>query len=85
MSTNFQVVKIQDDLAAAQTLRAAGPAFYRQAVATYRVAVGDLLEAMGITVKGEKEPREPHTALKDVGWLKYGRYAKPDGAAAAKH
>ena len=84
MSTNFQVVKIQDDLAAAQTSELQARVFYRQAVATYRVAVGDLLESMGITVKGEKEPREPHTALKDVGWLKFGHYAKPDGAAAKR-
>ncbi len=85
MSTNFQVVKIQDDLAAAQTAELQARVFYRQAVAAYRVAVGDLLESMGIMVKGEQEAHEPHTALKDVGWLKSGRHVKADGATAANH
>jgi HAE1 family hydrophobic/amphiphilic exporter-1 len=79
MSTNFQVVKIQDDLAAAQAAELQSRVLYRQAVATYKVAVGSFLESLGITIKGEPEPKEPHTALKDVRWLKLGADPK-DGA-----
>ena len=78
MSTNFQVVKIQDDLAAAQAAELQARVFYRQAVAAYQVSSGVLLDEMAITVKGEAELREPHTALKDVGFLKFGHYVKDE-------
>ena len=81
MSTNFQVVKIQDDLAAAQAAELQSRVLYRQAEATYKVAVGVFLDSLGIAIKGAPETKEPHTALKDVRWLKYGRTPK-DGAGA---
>ena len=83
MSTNFEVVKVQDDLAAAQAAELQARVFYRQAVAAYRVASGALLDEMGIEVKGEQEAPEPHTALKDVGFLKFGHYLKDQTAAPA--
>ena len=83
MSTNFQVVKIQDDLTAAQAAELQSRVFYRQAVATYEVAIGSFLDALGISVKGAPAAKEPHTALKDVDWLKFGHWVK-DGGAATK-
>ncbi len=83
MSTNFQVVKIQDDLAAAQTSELQARVLYRQAVVAYQVATGLLLDEMGVKVKGEAQAHEPHTALKDVGFLKFGNYVKDEGAAEA--
>ena len=83
MSTNFQVVKIQDDLAAAQAAELRARVLYRQATAAYQVASGMLLEQMGIAIKGEPEAHEPHTALKDVGFLKFGHYSKDTSAQAA--
>lgn len=80
MSTNFEVVKVQDDLAAAQAAELQSRVLYRQAVAAYKVSVGSFLDSLGIAVKGEPEPKEPHTALRDVRWLKYGR--GPTGGAA---
>jgi outer membrane protein TolC len=84
MSTNFQVVKIQDDLAIAQASELQARVLYRQAVTVYRAAVGELLEAMGIAISGEAQPKEPHTGWKNVRWLKFGHYVKgeastPDG------
>ena len=79
MSTNFEVVKVQDDLAAAQAAELQSRVLYRQAVAAYRVSVGSLLDSLGIAVKSEPESKEPHTALKDVRWLKYGS-GPQDGA-----
>ncbi|MGD1146317.1 MAG: TolC family protein [Thermoanaerobaculaceae bacterium] len=83
MSTNFEVVKVQDDLAAAQAAELQARVLYRQAVAAYRVASGVLLDEMGIAVKGEPEAPEPHTALKDVGFLQFGHCLKDQNAAAA--
>ncbi len=83
MSTNFQVVKIQDDLAAAQTSELQARVLYRQAVVAYQVATGLLLDEMGVKVKSEAQAHEPHTALKDVGFLKFGNYVKDEGAAEA--
>jgi hypothetical protein len=76
MSTNFQVVKIQDDLAIAQAAELQARVFYRQAVAVYRAAVGGLLDSMGIEIDSGSEPKEPHTGWKDVGWLKFGHHIK---------
>jgi hypothetical protein len=84
MSTNFEVVKVQDDLAAAQTAELQARVFYRQAVAAYRVASGALLDEMGIAVKGEPEEPEPHTGLKDVGPFQFGHYLKDRSAAPAQ-
>ena len=83
MSTNFQVVKIQDDLAIAQASELQARVFYRQAAAVYSVAVGELLDSMGITIKDESEAKEPHAAWKGVDWLKFSHYVKAEPAPAA--
>jgi len=80
MSTNFQVVKIQDDLAIAQAAELQARVLYRQAAAVYRAAVGDLLDSMGIKVEDEARPKEPHTGWRDAGWLKFGNYVKGETA-----
>ncbi|MGQ9836165.1 MAG: TolC family protein [Thermoanaerobaculaceae bacterium] len=48
MSTNYQVLKIQEDLAAAQVAELQARVGFRQALVAYEVAVGSLLETMGI-------------------------------------
>jgi outer membrane protein TolC len=80
MSTAFQVVKIQDDLASAQASELQARVTYRQAEATYRTAVGTMLDWAGVTIEGEPMPKEPHTGLKDVGWLKYSHYIEEPAA-----
>jgi outer membrane protein TolC len=81
MSTAFQVVKIQDDLASAQALELQARVTYRQAEAVYRTAVGALLEWTGVNIESNAFPEEPHTGLKDTGWLKYSSYIKSETAA----
>ena len=76
MSTNFQVVKIQDDLAAAEAAELQSRVLYREAMATYEVAVGAFLDSLGIVIQDEIPRCEPHTALKDVSWLKFGHWIK---------
>jgi outer membrane protein TolC len=80
MSTAFQVVKIQDDLASAQASELQARVTYRQAEAVYKTAVGSLLESMGVGIKDEEQPKERHMGLKDVGWLKYSKYAKDEAS-----
>ena len=80
MSTAFNVVKIQDDLASAQASELQTRVYYRQAEAVYRTAVGSMLESMGVRIRDEKQPEELHTGLKDVKWLQYGHYVDLDVA-----
>lgn len=82
MSTAFQVVKIQDDLASAQASELQARVTYRQAEAVYKTAVGNLLESMGVGIKAEEQPKERHTGLKDVGWLKYSKYVKDEASVS---
>ncbi len=81
MSTAFNVVKIQDDLASAQASELQARVFYRQAEAVYKTAVGSMLESMGVGIKDEEQAKEHHTGLKDVGWLKYSSYVKDEASA----
>lgn len=48
MSTNYQVLQIQEDLAAAQVAELQARVGFRQALVAYEVAVGSFLETMGI-------------------------------------
>lgn len=50
MSTNYQVLKIQEDLATAQVAELQARVGFRQALVAYEVAVGSLLETMGIAL-----------------------------------
>ncbi len=82
MSTAFNVVKIQDDLASAQASELQARVYYRQAEAVYRAAVGSLLDSMGVAIKDEAQANEKHTGLKDVRWLKFGRFVDLDSTVA---
>jgi outer membrane protein len=81
MSTNFQVLKIQDDLAAARNAELQARVGYRQAAVTYQVAVGSLLDAMGVEITDRPAPKEPHTALSNVSWLKFAHWLRPEKSA----
>lgn len=72
MSTNYQVLQIQEDLARAQVSELQSRVWYRLAMVAYQVAVGDLLDTMGVTLRDDlPEVRERYTFLKDVGFLKH--------------
>ena len=75
MSTNYQVLQIQADLAAAQVAELNSRVAYRVARVAYDVATGALLPRMGIALADTGLAKEPHTALKDVKWLKYGHWS----------
>jgi outer membrane protein TolC len=83
MSTAFNVVKIQDDLATAQAAELQARVYYRQAEAVYRAAGGSLLESMGVAIKDDEQPKEKHTGLKDINRLKFERYVNLDSGTPA--
>jgi outer membrane protein TolC len=74
MSTNFQVLEIQEDLAIAQAAELRMRVAYRQAAVNYLVAVGSLLESKGVGLADEERAEEPHTYWRDADWLKYSNY-----------
>jgi outer membrane protein TolC len=83
MSTNYQVLKIQEDLATAQAAELNSRVAYRIATVLYHVAVGDLLTKVDINISDKEPAKEPHTFLKDVGFLKYGTHARAEVEPAA--
>jgi len=83
MSTNYQVLQIQEDLAAAQAAELQSHVAYRKSKVGYNVSTGTLLDVVGVTLR-ESEPREePHTLWKDVDWLRFGHWIG-GGAGEAK-
>lgn len=58
MSTNYQVLKIQEDLAIAQVNELFSRVTYRKAVTAYHASIGDLLAVRGIELKNTDEKTE---------------------------
>ena len=71
LSTNFQVLQIQDDLAAAQLTELKSRVAYRRSLVAYQVATGTLLEAHGIRIADPGSPEVPHDFWGDVKWLRF--------------
>jgi outer membrane protein len=82
MSTNYQVLQIQSDLTTARAAELQSRVAYRDAIVAYDVAVGSLLDTMNVRLAEGAEPKEPHTFLSKVDWLKYRHWASPLGAPA---
>lgn len=75
MSTNYQVLLIQEDLAVAQAAELLSRVAYRRSAVAYEVAVGKLLESRGVALRQGAEAEEPHRFLSGVEWLQYGKWA----------
>jgi outer membrane protein TolC len=71
LSTNFQVLQIQDDLAQAQLTLIQAYLSYRRAMSGYRVATGSLLTDHGIEIMDPGAPDVPHDYWGDVEWLQF--------------
>ena len=74
MTTNFQVLQIQQQLSDARVRELQALIGYRQAVANYHREVGDILEARGIAVEEPELAREPRvfSVFDRIDWLNYG-------------
>jgi outer membrane protein len=74
MTTNFQVLQIQQQLSDSRARELNALVTYNKAVAAYHAAVGDLLDVRNIKVEEEKV-EEPHfpffSAFDRYNWLKY--------------
>jgi len=74
MTTNFQVLQVQQQLSDARVRELQALVGYNQAVSTFHRAVGDVLEVRNITVDVPELPSEPHifSSLDRYNWLNYG-------------
>jgi outer membrane protein len=80
MSTNYQVLQIQEDLAIAQAAELQSHVAYRRSMVGYNASTGTLLDVMGVGLRSEAAKEEPHTLWKDVKWLQFGHWADVDDA-----
>jgi HAE1 family hydrophobic/amphiphilic exporter-1 len=73
MTTNFQVLQIQQDLSDARVRELQALVGYRKAVANYHREVGDILEVRNIRTEEPEIAREPRvfTLLDRYNWLQY--------------
>ncbi|HEX7151803.1 MAG TPA: TolC family protein [Thermoanaerobaculia bacterium] len=80
MTTNFQVLEIQQQLSDARVRELQALVFYNQNLAAYHRAVGDILEVRNITVDEPEVPAEPRmfSFLDRYNWLNYGSRLKPE-------
>ncbi len=78
MSTNYQVLQIQEDLAAAMAAELQSRVAYRKSMVGYNVSTGTLLDAMGVVLQEEPATQEPHPLWKDVEWMRFGHWASVD-------
>ncbi len=74
MTTNFQVLEVQQQLSDARVRELRALVGYNQAVAAYHRAVGDILEVHKIDVTVPELPEEPRffSTLDKYNWLNYG-------------
>jgi HAE1 family hydrophobic/amphiphilic exporter-1 len=78
MTTNFQVLQVQQQLSDARVRELNALVGYNAAVAIYHRAVGDILEVRNISVDAPDLPEEPHffSTFDRYNWLNYGSRVK---------
>jgi outer membrane protein TolC len=79
MTTNFQVLQIQQQLSDARVRELQALVGYNQAVANYHRQVGDTLEAHNIRTEEPAVSPEPRvfTVLQSYNWLNYDKNKQP--------
>ena len=87
MTTNFQVLQVQQQLSDARARELQALVGYNKAVTAYHRAIGDLLEIRNIRVEDERvnEPKVPRlfSNLERYNWLNYGNRAQTTGTTAS--
>lgn len=78
MTTNFQVLRVQQDLSDARIRELNALVDFNQAVAQYHRSVGDVLEVHNITLNEPELAEEPRifSSLDRYNWLNYGSRVK---------
>lgn len=72
MSTNFDVLRVQNALASARSAEIRALTGFKRSVARYHRAIGDLLEVRGIELQAPGEYQLPESRLAGVDWVNYG-------------
>lgn len=72
MTTNFEVLQVQQDLSDAQSREIAAIVSYNQAVSAFHNATGDLLEYKGIAIDVPDLDEPMFSSWKEVRWMNYG-------------
>lgn len=80
MTTNFQVLQIQQQLSDSRVRELQALVGYNKAVANYHREVGDILEARNISIDEPEIPAEPQvfSFLDRYNWLNYGSRVKTE-------
>lgn len=84
MTTNFQVLEVQQQLSDARVRELQAIIGYNNAVSAFHRAVGDILDVHGISLKVPETAPEPTLGrwLDHYNWLNYGsRVKQPEGQA----
>jgi len=71
LSTNFQVLQIQEDLAEAELSLIRAYLNYRKANIAYRVATGSLLDFLDVDIVDPGQPDIPNDYWANVKWLQF--------------
>jgi outer membrane protein TolC len=79
LSTNFQVLQIQEDLAEAELSLIRAYLNYRRANIAYRVATGTLLDFLDVDIVDPGQPDIPNDYWKNVKWLQFEDFATSKG------
>jgi hypothetical protein len=82
LSTNYQVLQIQEDLAQAELTLIRTYLDYRKANIGYRYATGTLLDFLEVGIVDPGQPDVPNDYWKDIEWLQFDDFAGPAGNAA---
>jgi len=72
MSTNFDVLRIQNSVASARSAEIRALTSYKRSVTRYHRALGDLLSVRGIELQAPADYDLPESRLAGVNWLNYG-------------
>ncbi len=83
LSTNFQVLQIQEDLAEARLTLINAYLSYHRSLIAYQVAVGTLLEQHDIEIVDPGAPDAKYDWWDDVEWLRFATLG--DSAAEVRH
>ncbi len=83
LSTNYQVLQIQQDLSDAQLAELRARIDYRKAMAGYRLSTGTFLEAFNVEIVDPGAPPPHHDYWQDVEWLQFVDLEDPFGARPA--
>ena len=82
MTTNFQVLEVQQQLSDARVRELQALVGYNQAVAAYHRAVGDILEVHNVRLEAPEKVEEPVLGrwLDRYNWLNYGSRVHDNGS-----